>query len=360
MKIKRSTRCTLKYANKSKLQTLDLVLVEYARVVNSFIDIFWLSCPAKAKLLKPVVDSVPTWFTARLRQVAAREAIDLIRSVQERDKEQAVKPVHGGRSMSLSSTVACLQPAKASSFDCWLHLNSIGQGIILNLPIKLHKHFNILQERGRRLESYVISRDRVQFCFERETGPKKAPTSCIGIDTGINALASTSEGRQFGRDIKQGIERIKRCKHGSRGQLKARRALRQRMAEVAKEVTKDVTLVVVENLKGITKGTRKPKRRLGRNIRRSIGSWNVRYWLTRLQQTCEERNVSFRTVSPYKTSQMCPACNHTDRRNRNGEKFLCLSCGYTGNADITASRNILSRFLTGPYGAGCKPSSNCL
>ncbi|HDQ15942.1 MAG TPA: hypothetical protein ENN45_02675 [Bacteroidetes bacterium] len=37
------------------------------------------------------------------------------------------------------------------------------------------------------------------------------------------------------------------------------------------------------------------------------------------------------------------------------EKFLCQKCGYTDNADINAARNILERFLTGQYGAGCKP-----
>ena len=132
--------------------------------------------------------------------------------------------------------------------------------------------------------------------------------------------------------------------------------MRQRMDEVAKEVVKVASLVVVENLKDITKNT---KRRLGKNMRRTIGRWNVRYWLTRLQQVCERNRVSFRTVSPRYTSQQCSNCGHTDRRNRNGELFRCLGCGYEANADVQASRNILARFLTGPYGAGCKPLVSC-
>ncbi|MFH1636700.1 MAG: zinc ribbon domain-containing protein [Chloroflexota bacterium] len=60
-------------------------------------------------------------------------------------------------------------------------------------------------------------------------------------------------------------------------------------------------------------------------------------------------------MSPYKTSQTCSSCGHVDRGNRSGELFRCLSCGYVANADVQASRNILTRFLTGPYGAGCKP-----
>jgi len=256
--------------------------------------------------------------------------------------------------MCVSSTIAELRDSNTNSFDYWLCISSLGDRLKLDFPIKSHKQFQKWSARGRRLASYIITRDYVQFAFEIETGPKKPKNACIGVDTGIKALASLSTGEQLGVDIEAHIARIKRCKHGSNGQRRASRALRQRMAEVAQNVCTRGSLVVVENLKNITKNT-KVKRRLNKTMRRSIGRWNVRYWLDRLQMTCEEKNVSFRSVSPYKTSQTCPSCSHVDRRNRSGEKFLCRSCGYSGNADIVASRNILERFLTGPYGAGCKP-----
>jgi transposase len=60
------------------------------------------------------------------------------------------------------------------------------------------------------LESYVIKEDCVQFCFEIDTGPKKDEGVVIGVDTGINTLATCSDGRQYGRDIKAIIEKIKR------------------------------------------------------------------------------------------------------------------------------------------------------
>jgi len=353
VKINRSTKCSLRFANQGKQYTLDAVLVEYGNVVNQFIVQFWDTCPANKDLLKPVVDSVDTWFTARLRKVAAREAIAMIQAAKRRHGDKAHMPTHRGQRMCVSSTIAELQDAKTSAFDCWLHLASIGDGVLLDLPIKRHRHFNQLAARGRRQNAYIITREYVQFSFEIETGPKQPKTACIGIDTGINALASLSNGSQLGQDIKAGIERIKRCKHGSKGQQRAVRAMRQRMNEIAKEIGRTATLVVVENLKGLTLHTR--RRALGRKTRASIGRWNVRYWLNRLQMTCEDMNVSFRTVSAAYTSQTCSSCGLVDRRNRNGELFRCLGCGYEANADVQASRNILSRFLTGPYGAGCKP-----
>jgi len=112
-------------------------------------------------------------------------------------------------------------------------------------------------------------------------------------------------------------------------------------------------LIVVEQLKNMGHKT-KAKRLLAKNMRRSIGIWNWKYWLKRLQEHTELNRVWFRSVSPYYTSQTCPKCNHTDRGNRNGEMFKCLSCGYTNNADINASINILNRFLTGQYGVRYK------
>jgi hypothetical protein len=352
MKINRSTKLGLKFATASKHQELCRVLDEYARVVNMFIDRFWDACPKKAELLKPVVDSVDSWFGARMRKVAAREAIDMVQAMKARGGN---KPVHRGKRMCVSSTIAQLQPAKsAEEFDAWLHLYSIGEGVILDLPVRYHQHFNKLAERGKRLESYVITRSSVQLCFEVETGPKREVKTAVGADTGIKALVSLSTGEQLGVDIEKHIERIKRCKHGSRGQLRARRALRQRMDEVARDVASRADLIVAENLKNITKNTK--RRGLGRKTRSSIGSWNVRYWLSRLQSRCEDNRVVFRSVPAHYTSIECPVCGHTDRSNRDRELFLCQKCGHADSADVNAAKNILSRLLLGPYGVEFKLS----
>ena len=126
------------------------------------------------------------------------------------------------------------------------------------------------------------------------------------------------------------------------------------MDEVAKEIaTSDPRLIVVEDLRKLNQKT-KLKRRLSKNMRRSIGSWAYAYWLDRLQQACEWGRSTFRRVCPSFTSQMCSTCGHVDQENRSGENFLCQSCGYTDDADINAARNILDRFLSGPYGARFK------
>lgn len=364
MKIIRSSKCTLKFASLNKKQKLSTILTEYSKVVNTFISHFWNdfnNIPSKAKLLKPIVD-LPindTWLSARLRKVAAREAIDMVLATKQRWKDKPdkmVKPIHKGNRMYVSSTIADLTISKQSKeFDVWLHIASVGDKIILDLPIKYHKHFNIYNKLGKRLNSYIITNDYVQFSFEIVTQEKNKGIKVIGIDTGINALASTSSNKQYGLDIKQCIERVNRCKQNSKGQLRARRALKQRIDEVVKEIFiyENPDCIVVEKLRNLNKDS-KVKRLLTKNIRRSIGIWNWKYWLNRLQEHTELNRVSFRSVSPYYTSQTCPKCGHIDRMNRNGGLFMCQSCGHTDNADINASINILNRFIMGPYGAHYK------
>ncbi|MFA5313839.1 MAG: hypothetical protein WC375_11105, partial [Methanomassiliicoccales archaeon] len=86
MKITRSTKSSIKFATRKKQTGLKTVLKEYGRVVNIFIVHFWKSDvkTKKTQLLKPIVD-IPkdSWLSARLRKVAAREALDMVGSVRE-------------------------------------------------------------------------------------------------------------------------------------------------------------------------------------------------------------------------------------------------------------------------------------
>ncbi len=356
MKLIRSSKCSLKFSTRHKKQELNKVIAEYGKVCNIFINYFWDSeTPPKSKLFKEIVDLPKTWLSARFRKVAAREAIDMIRAVKERWKhkpEKITMPVHRGQRMYVSSTVADLVDSKKSlEFDAWLHIASVGNKIIFDLPIKKHKHFNKYQKEGKRLNSYIITDKYVQFSFEMKTGLKREGNKLLGIDTGINALASLSNRFQLGLDIKTCIERIKRCVQGSKGQKQARRALKQRIDEVVQEIIAlEPDLIVVEKLKDLNKNT-KLKRLLSKNIRRSIGIWNWKYWLKRLEQACELNRVKFRSVVPFYTSVTCSECGYTDRMNRQSEKFKCLRCNHEDNSDLNAALNILRRFITGPYGA---------
>jgi IS605 OrfB family transposase len=361
VKVTRATRASLKFATAHKRSELRRVLSEYAGVVNHFIQAFWKwsKAPSNKDCTADLYNTASTWLSPTMRQIAAREALAMVTASRERDGESAVMPLHKGKSMRLTEQVVKQSESDTDSFDLWLTFTAIAadKSVRFTVPVKRHKHFNRLAKKGRLLKSYTVSEDGIQFAFEIETGEKKKGTRAVGIDTGINALASLSTGEQYGTDIKGMIERIKRCKLGSKGQQKAIRTLKQRIAEVAKQIASrdDIDLVVVENLHNLSHQT-KLKGRLSRSVRSSIGKWNWRLWLERLERACEMYRVRLRRVCPRYTSQTCNRCGHVDRSNRNGEAFRCLECGHADNADLNAARNILSRFSTGIYGSRCEGS----
>ena len=63
----------------------------------------------------------------------------------------------------------------------------------------------------------------------------------------------------------------------------------------------------------------------------------------KVEVVAARRGIRIVDVDPRRTSQECHMCGHTDRENRQGERFECLGCGHTDNADGNAARNILCR-----------------
>lgn len=351
MKIKRTTQCSLKFATQEKKDKLLGLLDEYSKLVNFFINEFWEKTPSKKELLKPIVDLPETTLGFALRQIAARNAIEMVEISKQRWRKKAIKPTHKGNLLPSTSNIAKLKLSTASTeFDAWLQIRG---GAQLDLPIKFHKHYNNLAKIGKCCNSMLITDKDVKLFFEIETGPKKEAGYVLGLDSGINALASLSNGTQCGFNVKSIIQKINRKQNGSNAQKRARKHLQQYMCEEAEAIASqpELKLLVVEKLKNLHQKT---KQRLGKVSRKLVGSWIYRYWLNRVQQQCEWNRVSFRTVPAYNTSIYCPACGCTSKENRLGEMFRCQECGYAGNADIIAARNILDRFLSGPYGAGFK------
>ena len=351
MKITRSRKTTLKFATRKKRELLERIMKEYCRVVNLFIDLFWGKNFTRQMLLAPIIATPDGWLSSRMRQCAAREALGMIESAEKSAQERGVEPVkptHTGKKMILSAQVVKIEHGR-NSFDLWLVLSSIGEKIKLCIPLKRHRHFNWFAD-WKMSNSVVIHQDDVQFSFEFETGPKKTEGDAVGIDVGINHLLATSQNELVGSEVRKLIATIKRKIQGSKAYRKAKKNLSCYLHRIVKEYfrTHALKLVVVEALQGLKQG-KTPNR--GKEFRKTLSNWNYRELLDVIQMRAEENRVSFRSVNPYKTSQQCPICSHTERGNRSNEKFCCLRCGYSEHADIVGARNILDRFISGQYGA---------
>lgn len=64
----------------------------------------------------------------------------------------------------------------------------------------------------------------------------------------------------------------------------------------------------------------------------------------KIQYKAKEYGIETVFINPKCTSQRCHVCGNIDKNNRdikkNQAKFKCTKCGYEGNADINAARNI--------------------
>jgi len=80
-----------------------------------------------------------------------------------------------------------------------------------------------------------------------------------------------------------------------------------------------------------------------RSLNRRLARWLKGYLHERLTYKAELNGVELKVVSAAYTSQTCPQCWFASANNRNGDKFLCGHCGYTGSADAVAATNILRR-----------------
>jgi len=74
----------------------------------------------------------------------------------------------------------------------------------------------------------------------------------------------------------------------------------------------------------------------------------IRININWLQNITEEKGIKLVKVSPAYSSQQCSQCGAIDEKNRLGEKFSCIACGYENDADVNASLNILHRGVYSP------------
>lgn len=355
----------------AKARVVDGLLDEYARLCNAYIQIFWelLVVPEQRELTKELVGRVPTCVSYSLALCAARHARGIVASATS-NQTRAGKaksetcPSFDGSCMVLSSNLARFEATASKTFDLWLVLGAIQPDKSVKktvwIPLKKHKKYHQLAEAGAVCSTITVTRGgSVVVTFKISVEPKSSKPTCLGIDTGMTTLGMTHTGERFGTALPGLLARLDRCVYGSGGYKRANCTLHQHINKSAKDAVVHARAigcghVVVENLKGITLNTRKPSRRLGAKRRRWIGRWGVRRWLTRVEAACEMNSVHFHSVCPSYTSQTCPTCGHRDPMNRKGEVFRCLKCDHQAHADQVGALNIVARFVSGPFGAGCK------
>ena len=200
--------------------------------------------------------------------------------------------------------------------------------------------------------------------------------SSVGIDVGINKLASLSDGsflenprfatnKKTRRQLRIRQRRVNRKVKGSKNRAKAGIQVAKLHKQItdkregyqwqaASKIVKTADAVVHEalNIKGM-KARCKPKRLKGRfmpngqaakrGLNRSIADAAWGGLFAKLGWLGQKAGKPVLPENPQYTSQECSACGHCSKENRDGEKFLCENCGHLDHADTQASRTINKR-----------------
>ena len=365
----RSARLTLKFANQAKLDSLALVRSEYLQLAQFFVDQLWDNFPIGTTipglLPKDITDKAQTttWLSARMIQACGKQASGIVRGcrkkhekrlhVHERlikegqfkrarklakviEKNPISKPELKTIEMELDERFVTIDNSKKTSFDSWITLSSIGNGIKIPLPFKRHKHFNQLATEGRQLKGIRVGEKAISICFEIPKKPK-ASGKTIGIDVGMGTAFATSDGCYCdqpinGHTIASVCNIIARKKRGSKGHKRACAHRRNLIGYYNNQIDwSNIQKIKHEDIKYL---------RYKKRTSRYLGAFVYREFFGKLEQTAERLGVQVETVCPTYTSQRCSCCGWTRKKNRRGKLFRCGNCGFTADADFNAAQNV--------------------
>lgn len=353
--MRRTSRIYLnKTVNKTKIEKLKSFLVLYQLVVNYCIVRLWAahdtdrSLPG-ADIIKSILERFG--ITARLAQAAGKQAKETVCSQSEKRKRKRRMPRLTSHTANLDSRFVTIESFNGH-FDMCL---KFGSGVPkLVIPFNWTKHTNKFIDTGWELSKSIrLGYNRkglfIDLIFEKERPEIKAQGIVIGIDSGFNTMLVTSDGQFIGEELKAEIKR------GGKRRKSWHYYIETEANRFLKQLNLDnIKLISLENLKHVKRGKRG---KFSRKANRLLSFWLYAKVGERLKRICEERGIRIRLKNPWKTSQRCSVCGNIDRRNRRGDRFLCLGCGYATNADYNASKNLEALGLAGVYSLRSLPTS---
>ena len=265
------------------------------------------------------------------------------------------------KTLKLDEKVAVLEASKnASHFDYFLKLSTLQKGKPIYLPLKRNPYLDDCLKKGERLPFVQVRLTDKTCTISAIVGYDKAPlrpsTESIGLDFGMVAMFTTSDGERHGLSsftklkiwdeellaLTKGLQQqsIKLSTNERYNQLQRRikSYFKNEIGRILNKLAKkNVGIFVVEKLDFRAAGLSKQMNRLIGRTYRSV----VKAKLSRLT---EQYGIQIIAVNPAYTSQECSRCHHVSKDNRKTQKdFVCRHCHYSCNADVNAGRVINQR-----------------
>ena len=265
------------------------------------------------------------------------------------------------KTLKLDEKVAVLEVSKkATHFDYFLKLSTLQKRKPIYLPLKRNPYLDDCLKKGERLPFVQVRLTNKTCTISAIVGYNKAPlrlsTESIGLDFGMVAMFTTSDGERHGlssftklkiwdeellalaKELQQQSIKLSTNERYVQLQQRIKSYFKNEIGRILNKLAKkNVGVFVVEKLDFRAAGLSKRMNRLIGRTYRSV----VKAKLARLE---EQYGIQIVAVNPAYTSQECSCCHYVSKDNRKTQKdFVCRHCHYSCNADVNAGRVINQR-----------------
>jgi transposase len=379
MKIIKSSQHTTKFTNAFKLKQLEIFLQEYRRVAQVYVDYLWFNSLSwktnkgtvtfdlskqqynVPQFLPKLPIQLTTTLSARAIKCCSTQACGLVKAALEKprkclyqlnkllkenkdvtklqnkiNKTKLVKPNANNIKAELNS-ICCDYKDSTNSFDGFLQLKSLGKSFgKIRLPIKQHRHSLDLKERGKQLNSFLISEELVNFRFELPQVAKKDLGKTLGADQGIKTVLTLSSGQTtpqtnlHGYSLDSIVNKLSRKKKGSKAFGKTQEHRENFINWSINQLNlNEVKQINLENIINI--GFKNKRSRYLSHFTNTL----IR---DKLFNVCSMAGVSVQLQSSAYRSQRCSSCGLVRKANRKSKLYECR-CGLVIDADLNAALN---------------------
>ena len=197
--------------------------------------------------------------------------------------------------------------------------------------------YKFLKEGYDLMYSIMISKgDLALRYFKKDYVPfKGVKRKTLGADMGINKILTLSDGQKTPQKNNQGKtfddikDKLKGKKKGSKAFKRCLREIKVYIQEVMGKLDiSDCDVFRLEHNKHLKK-----------NTNNSNHNWSTEVIYNKVIKMCQDNQVGCWYTPPAYKSRRCYACGYVHKRNRNGEKFKCISCYHEDDADVNAAKN---------------------
>ena|GEM_PF-2131220 len=357
-----TVKCKLITDTRTKIDSVEDTLTDYANVANAYFKILtkkhlgWSKKKLMVLLEKKIC--VLGWFPAfpsALRQSARDKAIESYKSwVKAKGRKPRIKP-----SVRLDRRSYRIIKTDNSEYPYFVSITTKWGRVRFPLGIggKRLKYFEYESKSAEIVK--IDGQFYINIVFEVPEQKIEKTEEVLGVDIGLTNIATIVSEESRNAEFVSGLAYKKRLTQ-LREQYRTAKARKSKMRIgrkisrlnngvahkvsrkiVSKAVSDKAKTIIFEDLKKCK--PEKGKKRKKVNFRLSM-------WMRRRIQAytiykAGLNGVPVVTVDPSHTSQRCPRCNHTERKNRKGILFSCRNCGYSNNADRVGSINIAQKYL---------------